>query len=46
MSQTYLPRQAAPVERTLTGTATTDTAGLEQSFRGRTTNPFADEGDE
>jgi hypothetical protein len=46
MSQTYMPRLAIPVERTLTGTATVLTAGVEQSLDFVThTFPFADEGD-
>jgi hypothetical protein len=46
MSQTYMPRLAIPVERTLTGTAATPTEGLDQSITLRLSNPFADEGDE
>ncbi|MGN9846095.1 hypothetical protein ACTMTI_49070 [Nonomuraea sp. H19] len=46
MSQSYLPCQAAPVERTLTGTAATDNAGVDQSRIGQDYMPFADEGDE
>ncbi|MFC5823242.1 hypothetical protein [Nonomuraea insulae] len=45
MPQTCLPRLTAPVERTTTGTATTD-VGVDQSFGWPPGAPFADEGDE
>jgi hypothetical protein len=40
MSQSYLPRQAAPVERTITGT-TPAAGGVEQSWVGTPGYPFA-----
>jgi hypothetical protein len=46
MSQTYLPRLAAPVERTIPGAAATPASGLEQSIGPGPLRPFADEGDE
>ncbi|MEV0151645.1 MULTISPECIES: hypothetical protein [unclassified Nonomuraea] len=46
MSQTYMPRLAAPVERTITGAAAIQTAGVDQSSIWAPSIPFADEGDE
>jgi hypothetical protein len=46
MPQTYMPRLAAPVERTIPGADATPTTGLDQSLRGNGFHPFADEGDE
>jgi hypothetical protein len=46
MSQTYMPRLAAPVERTIPGSAATPTTGLDQSVIVEPVFPFADEGDE
>ncbi|MER6950564.1 hypothetical protein ABT294_41760 [Nonomuraea sp. NPDC000554] len=47
MSQTFMPRLTAPVERTVTGAAATQTAGLDQSiYYPGAGVPFADEGDE
>ncbi|MEV0151646.1 MULTISPECIES: hypothetical protein [unclassified Nonomuraea] len=47
MSQTYMPRLAAPVERTITGAAAVPTAGVDQSRHIMAGDiPFADEGDE
>jgi len=46
MSKTYMPRLAAPVERTITGAAATPTAGVDQSGSWGPPIPFADEGDE
>jgi hypothetical protein len=46
MSQTYMPRLAAPVERTIPGAAAVLTAGVEQSLDFLNPfMPFADEGD-
>jgi hypothetical protein len=47
MPQTYLPRQTAPVERTIAGTPATDTATVDQSFAAWPPYmPFAGDGDE
>ncbi|NUP24967.1 MAG: hypothetical protein HOZ81_54710 [Streptomyces sp.] len=47
MSQTDLPRQSAPVERTITGATTADAAGVDQSWSKILGElPFADDGDE
>jgi hypothetical protein len=40
MSHTYLPRQSAPVKRTITGATATD-AAVEQSWIGTPGYPFA-----
>jgi hypothetical protein len=46
MPHTYLPRQSAPVERILTGTAAAPTAGADQSLDFLVPSiPFAEEGD-
>ncbi|MFC3983408.1 hypothetical protein [Streptosporangium jomthongense] len=47
MSESFIPRLAAPVERTITGGPPAEQAGVEQAATGRTSHyPFADEGDE
>ncbi|MFC3983410.1 hypothetical protein [Streptosporangium jomthongense] len=46
MSESFIPRLAAPVERTITGAAATQTAGVDQSGRWSVVRPFADEGEE
>ena len=46
MSETFMPRLAAPVGRTNTGAAESPTAGVDQSRLFQDWNPFADEGDE
>ncbi|MER6950565.1 hypothetical protein ABT294_41765 [Nonomuraea sp. NPDC000554] len=47
MSQTFMPRLAAPVERTITGAPASDAAGATPSFTGAWNGvAFADEGDE
>ncbi|MFC3983407.1 hypothetical protein [Streptosporangium jomthongense] len=46
MAQTCIPHLAAPVERTITGAAATQTAGVDQSEVGSFRYPFADDGDE
>jgi hypothetical protein len=45
MSQTYMPRLAAPVERTIPGAAVADAGAVTPSMNTFRV-PFADEGDE
>ncbi|MFI0425073.1 hypothetical protein [Spongiactinospora sp. 9N601] len=49
MTDTTMPVLAAPVERTVSGTAAVEHLGVEQSFKDPTglfnPNPFADDGD-
>jgi len=46
MSQTFMPRLAAPVERTITGAPASDATGATPSVWSGNMVPFADEGDE